>query len=231
LSRKVISIILILVLVCVCGATSLAGGAWWRFAGRPQPAPASQELFSGVTYTREVRNTPRPVVIHTLQVDLRDPGVRLLVTPGDPDAEHSLQARTTSGFLEEFDLQLAVNGDGFVPWYSNTIFSYYPHKGDPIDPIGLAASQGTLYAQGNGAEPTLYISRTNRARFNEPIGVTFTILADGSVADVQVTKPSQATLLNIAAQRAVLSAGPFGPLPREYGTNRYTSQAIFKTTS
>jgi Phosphodiester glycosidase len=170
LSRKIISLTLILVMVCACGAASLAGAAWWRSAGRPQPAPTSQELFSGVSYSREVRNSPRPMVVHTLLVDLRDPGVRLLVTPGDPDAEHSLRARTTSDFLEEFDLQVAVNGDGFQPWYSNTIFSYYPHKGDPIDPTGLAASQGTQYAPANGAEPTLYISRTNRARFNEPIG-------------------------------------------------------------
>ena len=70
-----------------------------------------------------------------------------------------------------------------------------------------------------------------RAGFVEPIGVTFTILADGSVVDVQVTRPGAATLLNLAAQRAILSAGPFGPLPKDYGTNRYTIQAIFKPTS
>lgn len=177
LSRKIISITIALVLACVCGTSLLAGGAWWKLAGRPQPAPTAQELFSGVTYTREVRSSPRPMVIHTLQVNLRDPGVRLLVTPGDPDADHSLQARTTSDFLEEFDLQAAVNGDGFQPWYSNTIFSYYPHKGDPIDPTGLAASQGTLYAAGNGAEPTLYISRNNRARFNAPIGGVYNAIS------------------------------------------------------
>ena len=177
MSRKIVSIILILVLICVCGAGLLAGVAWWRISGRPQPAPTSQELFSGITYTREVRNSPRPVVIHTLLIDLRDPGVRLLITPGDPDADHSLRARTTSDFLEEFDLQVAVNGDGFEPWYSNTIFSYYPHKGDPIDPTGLAASQGTLYAPANGAEPTLYLSRTNRARFNEPIGGVYNAIS------------------------------------------------------
>jgi periplasmic protein TonB len=70
-----------------------------------------------------------------------------------------------------------------------------------------------------------------KAGFTEPIGVTFTITADGSVADVQVTTPGAATLLNLAAQRAILTAAPFGPLPKEYGTNRYTIQAIFKPTS
>ena len=124
-----------------------------------QPRIVFRRLLHG-----EVRNSPRPLVIHTLLVDLRDPGVRLLVTPGDPAAERSLRARTTSAFLEEFDLQAAVNGDGFEPWVSNSIFRYYPHVGDPIDPIGLAASQGIQYAQGNGAEPTLFILRNNRAR-------------------------------------------------------------------
>ncbi len=62
----------------------------------------------------------------------------------------------------------------------------------------------------------------------QPIAVMFTILADGSVTDVRVAQSSGAALLDLAAQRAVSSAGPFGPLPKDYGTNRYTIQAIFK---
>jgi periplasmic protein TonB len=67
--------------------------------------------------------------------------------------------------------------------------------------------------------------------FSQPIGVTFTILADGSLSDVQVTLPSGVALLDLAAQRAVYSAGPFAPLPKEYGTNHYTIQALFKPVS
>ena len=64
----------------------------------------------------------------------------------------------------------------------------------------------------------------------QPIAVLFTILADGSVTDVRVAPggSSGVPLLDLAAQRAVSSAAPFGPLPRDYGTNRYTIQAIFK---
>jgi protein TonB len=62
----------------------------------------------------------------------------------------------------------------------------------------------------------------------QPIAVVFTILADGSVTDVRVAQGSGVPLLDLAALRAVSSAGPFGPLPRNYGTNRYTIQAIFK---
>jgi hypothetical protein len=55
------------------------------------------------------------MVIHVLTIDLRASGIELLVTPGDPEAELSSKARTTSQFLTEFGLQIAVNGDGFEP--------------------------------------------------------------------------------------------------------------------
>jgi len=64
--------------------------------------------------------------------------------------------------------------------------------------------------------------------FRQPIAVVFTILADGSVTDVRVVQSSGVALLDLAAQRAVTSAAPFGPLPKDYGTNRYTIQGIFK---
>jgi protein TonB len=62
----------------------------------------------------------------------------------------------------------------------------------------------------------------------QPVVVSFTILADGRVADVRVAESSGVYLLDSAAQRAILSAAPFGPLPRDYGTNRITIQGIFK---
>ncbi len=70
-----------------------------------------------------------------------------------------------------------------------------------------------------------------KAELSRPIGVSFTILADGSVTDVRVLQSSGASLLDLAAQRAILSAAPFAPLPRDYGTNRYTIQALFKSGS
>jgi protein TonB len=73
-------------------------------------------------------------------------------------------------------------------------------------------------------------TRQLKTGFTRSIGVTFTILADGSVTDVQVTEPSGVTLLDLAAQRAILTAAPFGPLPRTYDTNRKTIQALFQPT-
>ena len=70
-----------------------------------------------------------------------------------------------------------------------------------------------------------------KSGFTRPVTVSFTILANGSVEDVRVVQTSGASLLDFAAQRSVLSAAPFNPLPKDYGTNRYTIQAIFRPTT
>lgn len=150
---------------------------WYTLGGRPQPSEQSQELFQGVYYSRQVRQSPRPMVIHVVQVDLRAEGVSLLVTPGDPKAELPLTARTTSQFLEDFNVQLAVNGDGFTPWRSNGPLDVYPRNGDRVAPIGLAASQGVQYSDFTDAEPVLYLGRNNRAQFNNPGGKVYNAIA------------------------------------------------------
>jgi protein TonB len=70
-----------------------------------------------------------------------------------------------------------------------------------------------------------------KSGFTQPVAVTFTILADGTVAEVHVTQSSGASLLDLAAQRAIYSAAPFAPLPRSYDTTRKTIQAVFRPTS
>jgi TonB family protein len=109
-------------------------------------------------------------------------------------------------------------------------------QGIAIGPPGPGVPDGTdsagdWYLAGVQQKIWTIWTQQIKAGFTTPIGVTFTILADGSVADVQVTTPSGAALLNLAAQRAILTAAPFGPLPKEYATNRYTIQALFKPTS
>jgi len=165
-------------------ATALALGsllavtAYFLWLGiRSQPSPTNRDLFEGVHYTREVRNSPRPMVIHVVTIDLRASGIELLVTPGDPEADLSSKARTTSHFLKEFGVQIAVNGDGFEPWRSNTLLDYYPHRGDPVEPVGFAASRGSVYSDQTDAEPVLYISRANQARFNTPTGRVYNAIS------------------------------------------------------
>jgi hypothetical protein len=151
--------------------------------GRSALIPMKQKLYEGVTYRRVVQWIPRPTIAHVLVIDTKAKGIEFLVTPPDSEGENPLRARTTSQFLNEFGLQIAVNGDGFSPWWSRGPADYYPHSGDPVAPLGFAASKGEVYSTGVetsiGAEPTLYISRRNALTFNDPPNNIYTAISGG----------------------------------------------------
>ena len=160
----------------------LVGGYSLYNRGRPAPVPMKEKLYDGITYRRIVHVIPRPVVIHVLTVDTKAADVGFLVTPPDADSDQPLKARTTSQFLDEFNVQIAVNGDGFSPWWSNSLADYYPHVGDPITPLGFSASNGNVYWKGEnledvGIEPTLYVSRRNVLSFNNRPGNVYNAIS------------------------------------------------------
>ena len=162
--KWILPILGILVLMSVC-----AGGYLLYDRGRPAPIPMEKELYEGVTYRRVVKWIPRPMIAHVLTIDTKTNGIEFFVTPPDSNGETPLKARTTSQFLDEFDLQIAINGGGFSPWWSRGPADYYPHLGDPIAPAGFTASNGDAYWVGEDTakeEPTLYISRRNALSFN-----------------------------------------------------------------
>lgn len=131
-----------------------------------QPESEKRQLFAGITYERIVRQDPRPMVIHVVTIDLKAEGITALVTPGDPDQARPLAAKTTSQFLVDNQLQLAINGDAFTPWEDLGLFGYSPKPGERVTPLGFAASNGTVYSYDTDEQPTLYISKNNRARIN-----------------------------------------------------------------
>ncbi len=138
--------------------------------GRPAPLPVKRELFEGVTYHRVVKYLPHSMIAHVLVVDTKVNGMQFLVTPPAENVEGgTVVARTTSQFLDEFDVQIAINGDGFFPWWSRSPVDYYPHVGDPVTPNGVSASYGEVYADGTQdirPEPTIYLSRRGDLSFN-----------------------------------------------------------------
>ena len=164
-TKKLIGTIIgLLIAVSLC-----IGGYFFSGRGRPAPIPLKQQLYEGVTYRRVVQWIPRPMVAHVLVIDTKAKAIEFLVTPSDEEGEKPLRARTTSQFLDEFDLQIAINGGGFAPWWSRSPADYYPHVGDPIAPSGVTASNGDVYWNGDDTakiEPTLYISRKNALSFN-----------------------------------------------------------------
>ena len=147
--------------------------------GRPAPIPHKETLFNGaVTYHRRVYYLPHLTIAHVLEIDTKTPGLRILVTPPDNDEGPPLIARTTSEFLSEYGVQIAINGDGFYPWWSRGPLDYYPKPGDPVTPNGFAASNKNIYASDDGLGPILYISRRNGLGFRKPGNVYNAISGD-----------------------------------------------------
>ena len=172
-TRRPARIILWLVIVIGIGI----GGYLFYDRGRPAPVSMKQKLYEGVTYRRIVEYLPHPLIAHVIIIDTKISGISFLVTPPDSKSNMPLNARTTSQFLKEFGVQIAINGDGFTPWWSRSPADYYPHVGDPVAPLGLTASKGTIYSEGIpndiGIEPTLFMSRRNALSFNRRPDIVF----------------------------------------------------------
>jgi hypothetical protein len=155
--KRVLGILLRAIGITLLVLAVAAGGTYVWFTHRPLPDSVEKPLFQGVVYKREVRSSPRPLVVHTVTVDLSAPGVSLLVTPGDPSRPRPLVARSTSAFLSE-------------PWWSKSPWDYYPKSGDPVSVEGLAVSSGRTYSKGfqNDKRAVLYVSKDRKVSFEPP---------------------------------------------------------------
>lgn len=132
------------------------------------PSSICHPLFEGITYLKEVRSVPRPLVIHVITVDLSHRRIAFLVTPGEKGQQGEVRAHTTSSFLKRFNLQVAINGSFFYPFHSNSPWDYFPHEGDPVQVLGLASSRGQIYSEVDQAFNTLYISADHQVSFTKP---------------------------------------------------------------
>lgn len=141
---------------------------WLHFL-RPPRTTQARSLFQGIVYRREVRSMPRPFVLHIVTVDLTAPGVRVLVTPGSitskkTEVSTEIHARTTSEFLSEFKLQLAVNASYFYPFREVTPWDYYPHSGDGANALGQAISNGSSYSKAESDWAVLCFNARNQVQ-------------------------------------------------------------------
>lgn len=117
---------------------------WFWYFHRPQPTPHKEALFQGISYERDVRAGPRPVVMHIARVDLGEPSISFLTSPRGVN-EPAFGGSTTSEFLVKHDLQLAINGDFFLPWWSDGPGDFYPKTGYPVDVLGASVSNGVKH--------------------------------------------------------------------------------------
>lgn len=137
----------------------LANTARWLIGletTRPQRISHSADLFQGVAYSRQLRSRPRPLVVHTVTVDLTAPDIGFLVTPYAPGAK--IAAQPTTAFLREHGVQLAVNGSYFEPFWSRSPWNYYPQRGDSVEIRGMAMANGLVYSEPEDGWPMLCVA-------------------------------------------------------------------------
>lgn len=137
----------------------------WLHLSRPPRTTQQRSLFQGIVYKREVRSTPRPLMLHIVTVDLTAPGVKVLVTPGQPTPDDTeVRARTATEFLIEFELQLAINGSFFYPFHETSPWDYYPKSGDRVNALGQAIANHSSYSPPQSDWPVLCFSANNDVR-------------------------------------------------------------------
>ncbi len=189
------------------------------FLMRPARTKHSEQLFQGVSYTRKVWKSPRPVVIHIVTIDLTAPGVRVLVTPGDNSGGMELIARTTSKFLDEFNLQVAINGGFFSPMHSHSPWDYSPHNGDPINVSGLGISNGVEYSPDNDYSAVLCIEANNQAQIEadncpphtqQAIAGNMMLLTHGKPLKLENLEPEVVTFFENLHPRTVVALDEAG---------------------
>jgi hypothetical protein len=160
-----------------CGLSCVFGGYLLWHVWRPQPPNTYRSVHSGVSYSRQSRQHPRPIVLHVVQVDLRTPGLRIMVTPRDADNGEPMRARTVKRFLDEYGMSVAINGNAFYPFHSRHALDYYPQAGDPVKVLGYAASFGVVYGSPKRRYPSIYFGMDHRASFQPPAGGVYNVIS------------------------------------------------------
>ncbi|MEM7118626.1 MAG: phosphodiester glycosidase family protein [Chloroflexota bacterium] len=140
--RRFIFIIIILTLLAVPFV--------WSRVVRPARTNLEQALYDGVVYQREVLEVPREVVVHVTEIDLTTPGIRFFVTPGQENDQ--FLGRTTTDFLNEFGVQLALNG---------SFYRFDRSDRDFLQPLGQTISNGVVYTPSRRDWPVLCFGDDN----------------------------------------------------------------------
>ncbi|MEM7674381.1 MAG: phosphodiester glycosidase family protein [Myxococcota bacterium] len=163
---------------------------------RPRPPPQTTDWFRGVEYLRYRVDAPVRQMVHVVRVDLAQPGVRVMVTPGASVESKSIEtssvarwpigARKTTEFLAEFDQQIAVNAGFFYECWSSGPFHYYPRSGDGVGLVGRSVALGTEYSPHDPSTQTLWFFEGRAEVTDEfraaPFGVSgYPLLIEGKI--------------------------------------------------
>ncbi len=136
----------------------------WLLAADPIDWSTAKELHPGIRLIQERRETPRPVSISCVRIDLKTPGLKLCTT-GRLDSWEKNATETMRQSTRDFmrassttkrQIVFAANADAFSPWPVPW------NKATPTNLSGLAISDGVVVSPPSGS-PSLVIRKDGSA--------------------------------------------------------------------
>ncbi len=150
--------------------------ACWAF---PIRNTETRQIARGIVYERVLLDQPHPAVMHVLRIELNTPGLSFVGSPWavTGDTPH-YAADTTEAFARQVHADAAINMSFFRPFRESHPFSYYPHTGDLVEPIGPTRSHGVEGGVHMKSRPRVTIDHGGHERPSVSISVE---PADGSL--------------------------------------------------
>ena len=151
--RRQFCLIVILALHIGCASTRPQGD------GHNPVRQSVATPFAGVRHIQRTQQSPRPLVMHIVEIDLTRPGLRFRFTESNgDDVPGELTLETPRDYLARVGAQIAINAGSY---FANPS---YPH----VDNYYLGCSDGVRYSPFSYGESAINISRDNVATVIDP---------------------------------------------------------------
>ena len=140
----------------------------------PRSALKEKHFNSTVRYIREVYETPRKMMVHVFVIDTKKAEkLHFLVTPPDHKNDAApICSRSTTDFLSQHGVQIAINGDGYR--LANNISGLScPAGSDLLNPNSYSASRGKVYSKRWHERPIMYINKRDEVTYNKSKGAVY----------------------------------------------------------
>jgi len=117
----------------------------------------SVQIFQGIRYIKQEQTSPHKQISHIVEIDLGDPEVRFMTTPGNgEEGPRETWCETTRAFVKRTGAQVGINGNFFI---NDT----EPHT----ELLGLAVSAGDVVSPWDKgwAKYAVNIGKDNKVTF------------------------------------------------------------------
>lgn len=176
-----------------------------------QPEPSVREPRPGMRIERDVRTTPRRIVLHAVKIPMREIA-SIEVTPPE-ETDEGLRVRATKAVeaAAALDGDVVINGSFFFPFWSEHPLSYGPDVDDLVQVVGPTVGRGVRYGIDEDGWPAFSVTMGAsgvQAEFIAPDASSYAALSGrrwlvrgGEQADVPETEPYPRTALGLDAAR------------------------------